>query len=59
MQPCQGDAVFLDGSKSTLFGLLKVDAYRNHWETQQHNPNVRICATHFMDDRLMNLRLAA
>ncbi len=28
MQACQGDAAFL--SESTLFGLLKVDAFRNH-----------------------------
>ncbi len=31
MQPCQGDAVFLGENKSTLFGLLTVDAFRNHW----------------------------
>ncbi len=31
MQPCQGDAVFLGESKSTLFGLLTVDAIGNHW----------------------------
>ncbi len=30
MQLCQGDAVFLGESKTTLFGLLKVDAFRNH-----------------------------
>ncbi len=30
MQPCPGDAVFLCESKSTLFGLPKVDAFRNH-----------------------------
>ncbi len=28
--PCQGDAVFLGESKSTLFGLPKVDAFTNH-----------------------------
>ncbi len=27
MQPCQGDAVFL--CESTLFGLLKVDAFKS------------------------------
>ncbi len=46
--------MFLCKSKSTLFGLLKVDAFRNHrlrlFTTEQHNPNVRICATHLMDD---------
>ncbi len=31
IQPCQGDAVFLGENKSTLFGLLTVDAFRNHW----------------------------
>ncbi len=30
MKPCQGDCVFLCESKSTLFGLPKVDAIRNH-----------------------------
>ncbi len=30
MQPSQGEAVFLGENKSTLFGLLKVDAFRNH-----------------------------
>ncbi len=50
--------VFLFERKSTLFGLPKVDAIRNHWlrlfTTEQHNPNVRICATHFMDDSFVN-----
>ncbi len=27
-QPCPGDVVFLGESKSTLFGLPKVDAFR-------------------------------
>ncbi len=31
MQPCQEDTVSLCESKSTLFGLSKVDAIRNHW----------------------------
>ncbi len=40
---------FLCESKITLFGFLKVDAIRNHWFTaEQHNTNVRICATHFI-----------
>ncbi len=30
MQPCQRDAVFLGEIKSTLFGLPKVNAFRNH-----------------------------
>ncbi len=51
--------MFLCKSKSTLFGLLKVDAFRNHrlrlFTTEQHNPNVRICATHLMDDSFVNL----
>ncbi len=38
--------VFLGESKSTLFGLPKVDAIRNHslrlFTTEQHNPNVQI-----------------
>ncbi len=28
---CHGEAVFLGESKSTLFDLPKVDAFRNHW----------------------------
>ncbi len=40
--------MFLDESQSTLFGPPQVDAFRN-------NPNVRICATHFMDDSFVNL----
>ncbi len=51
--------MFLCESKSTLFGLPKVDAIRNHslrlFTTEQHNPNVQICATHFMDDSFVNL----
>ncbi len=51
--------VFLCESKSTLFGLPNVDAIRNHWlrfvYNRTANPNVRICATHFMDDRFVNL----
>ncbi len=51
--------VFLCESKSTLFGLQKVDAIRNHsfklFTTEQHNPNVRICVTHFMNDQFVNL----
>ncbi len=51
--------MFLGESKSTLFGLPKVDAIRNHslrlFTTEQHNLNVRICATYFMDDRFVNL----
>ncbi len=52
--------MFLGESKSTLFGLPKVDAVRNHWLRFVYNsttaqPNVRICSTHFMDDRFVNL----
>ncbi len=46
--------MFLGESKSTLFGLLKVDAVRDHilrlFTTEQHYPNIRVCATHFMDE---------
>ncbi len=36
--PCQGDAVcFLCESKSTLFGLPTVDAFRNHEDYLQQN----------------------
>ncbi len=52
--------VFLCQSKSTLFGLPNVDAIRNHWlrfvYNRTANPNVRICATHFMDDRFVKHR---
>ncbi len=42
MQPCQGDAVFLGESKSTLFlGIIKITYNRT--------------AMHFMDDRFVNL----
>ncbi len=45
--------------QSTLFGLPNVDAIRNHWlrfvYNRTANPNVRICATHFMDDHFVNL----
>ncbi len=51
--------VFLCESKNALFGLPKVDAIRNLWLIfvyyRKHNPNVRICATHFMDDCFVNL----
>ncbi len=54
--------MFLCERKSTLFGLLKVDAIRNHWlrfvyntTAQQHNPNVQVCAMHFMGDSFVNL----
>ncbi len=51
--------MFLCESKSTLFGLPNVDAIRNHWlrfvYNRTANPNVRICATHFMDDHFVNL----
>ncbi len=45
--------------KSTLFGLLKVDAIRNHWLRFVYNttaqPKVRICAMHVMGDSFVNL----
>ncbi len=51
--------VFLCESKSTSFGLQKVDAIRNHWLRFVYNttaqPNVRICAMHLMDDSFVNL----
>jgi len=51
--------VFLCERKNTVFGLPKVDAIRNHWlrlfTTQQHNPNIQMCAMHFMDDSFVNL----
>ncbi len=31
--------MFLGESKSTLFGLLKVDAFRNHWDYLQQKSN--------------------
>ncbi len=34
-QPCQGDAVFLCESERTLYDLLKVDAFRNHYDYLQ------------------------
>ncbi len=50
--------MFLCGSKRTLFGLPKLDVIRNHWLRFVYNrtvqPNVQICATHFMDS-FMNL----
>ncbi len=45
--------MFLCASKSTLFGLSKVESCL--FTTEQHNPNVQICATHFMDDCFVNL----
>ncbi len=37
MQPCQVDPVFLCESKSTLFGLMKVDPIRNHCQDLTNN----------------------
>ncbi len=39
MQFCRGEAVFLCQSKSTLFGLSKVDAFKNHYDYLQQNIN--------------------
>ncbi len=52
--------VFLGESKSTLFGLPKVDAFRNHWLRffLQHNSTTQmfcIFAMHFMDDHFVDL----
>ncbi len=48
--------------QSTLFGLPKVDAFRNYYDYLQQNSTtrmfefaLRICATHFMVDRFVNL----
>ncbi len=46
---------FYAKAKALLFGLPKVDAVRNLFTTQQHNPNVQICAALFMDDSFVNL----
>ncbi len=32
-------------------GIISSDLFT----TQQHNPNVQICTTHFMDDSFVNL----
>ncbi len=60
MQPCQGDAVCFYAKANALYlAFRKVDAIGNHWlrfvSTEQHNPNVRICETHFMDNSFVNL----
>ncbi len=50
---------FYANFKALLFVLPKVDAIRNHWFKFVYNttaqPNVRICATHLMDDSFVNL----
>ncbi len=60
--PCPGDAVFRCESESTLFGLPKEDKTRNQclsyiYNTvpEQFNPNIRVCAAHFMEDYFLNL----
>ncbi len=57
--PCPGDAVFRWERESTLFGLPKKDTTRNKWlrcfyntVPEQYNPNIRLCAAHFMEDYL-------
>ncbi len=49
-------------SESTLFGLPKVDTTRNQWlcciyntVPEHFNPNIRVCAAHFMEDCFLNL----
>ncbi len=57
---CLGDAVFR--CESTLFGLPKEDTTRNQWRSyiyntvpEQCNPNIIVCAAHFMEDYFLNL----
>ncbi len=61
--PCPGDAVF--HCESTLFGLPKEDTTRNRWISciyytvpEQFNPNIRVCAAHFMEDYFLKLGVA-
>ncbi len=60
--PCRGDAVFRCENEGTLFGLPKEDTTRNQWlrciyntVPEQFNPNIRVCAVHFMEDYFLNL----
>ncbi len=60
--PCLGDAVFHCESESTLFGHPKDHTTRNQWLSciynpvpEQFNPNIRVCAAHFMEDCFLNL----
>ncbi len=52
-------------NESTLFGLPKEDTTRNQWlssiyntVSEQFNPNIRVCAAHFMEDCFLNLGVA-
>ncbi len=49
-------------SESTLFGLPKEDTNRNQWLSyiyktvpEPYNPNIRVCAAHFMEDYFLKL----
>ncbi len=60
--PCPGDALFHCESESTLFRLPKENTTRNQWLSciyntvpEQFNPNIRVCAAHFMEDYFLNL----
>ncbi len=62
LAPCPRDAVFCCESENTLFGLPKEDTIRNQWLScisntvpEQCNPNIRVCAAHFMEDYFLNL----
>ncbi len=51
-------------SKTTLFGLPKVDTTRNQWLSciyntvlEQLNQNIRVCAAHFMEDYFLKSSL--
>ncbi len=64
-EPCRGDAMFHCERESTLFGLPKEYTTRNQWLSciyntvpEQINPNIRVCAAHFMEDYFLNLGVA-
>ncbi len=49
-------------SETTLFGPPKKDTTRNQWLScvyntvpEQLNPNIRVCAAHFMEDCVLKL----
>ncbi len=49
-------------SESTMFGLPKENTTRNQWLSciyntvpEHFNPNIRVCAAHFMEDCFLNL----
>ncbi len=46
---CRGDAVFRCESESTLFGLQWLSCIYNT-VPEKFNPNIRLCAAHFMEN---------